>query len=109
MLSEENPTWIQEILQRLRSDRLWALLAFVALILVNSMFNLGLDVPGAAEETSALAMAGYSTIAFILGKSIRGTVGGSLFERGLEGGVAILETHLPDVQPDASEGPSTPK
>jgi len=64
---------LQEALAKLVSDRLWAFLAFLALLIADSAYDLGLP-----EEHMTNAM--YVTMALILGKSIRGTQGGSMLQ-----------------------------
>lgn len=53
-------------LSKLNSDRLWALALFIAVIAANAAFDLGV-------EQEQLELIAYGVIAFILGKSVRGT------------------------------------
>ena len=55
---------------KLKSDRLWALLLFLALLVGNAAFDMGLSDDQIREAL-------YAVIAFILGKSVRGTIAGS--------------------------------
>ena len=56
--------------EKLNSDRLWALVAYAALLVLNAKLQLG--VP--PEQMTELL---YAVIAFVVGKSIRGTTAGS--------------------------------
>tara|TARA_Y100000034_G_C6871529_1_gene397972 strand:+ start:112 stop:366 length:255 start_codon:yes stop_codon:yes gene_type:complete len=53
-------------LSKLNSDRLWALLLFIAVVAGNASLDLGI-------EQEQLELVAYGVIAFILGKSVRGT------------------------------------
>jgi len=58
-------------MDKLKSDRLWALIAYVALVVANAKLHLGID-----EKTMTEIC--YVAGAFILGKSLRGTTTGSM-------------------------------
>ncbi len=64
---------MQEVLQKLNSDRLWALVTYFAVVVAN--VKMGLGVP--AEQMTELL---YAVVTFVVGKSLRGTVGGSMIE-----------------------------
>lgn len=60
-----------DVVEKLKSDRMWALLLYVGLLVANAKFNLGVTED---QMTEVL----YAVIAFIVGKSVRGTTAGSL-------------------------------
>ena len=81
-------------LTKLNSDRLWAVLAFAGLVVVNTYFELGIDL----EQIKQI---GYAVIALVLGKSIRGTG----IEAAAGAGIAALTTAVDGaVSPLPSEG-----
>ncbi len=79
---------------KLNSDRLWALVAFGGLVIANAQFSFGLEVIPEGAQASPLMLLAYAVIAFILGKSLRGSAGGSIaetiFERIVPGGTSLL-------------------
>ena len=87
-------------MEKLKSDRLWALLGFAALLVANAMFDLGLG----PEEIKPIM---WSVLAFILGKSVRSTTGGTLFagmaEAAVPKGLASVEAIVPDVPKEEPE------
>lgn len=94
-----NDIWtiIKDALPKIFSDRLWALLAFLVLVLVNAIFDLGLEhAPVGQDSTIVVTM--YAVVAFILGKSIRGTVGGSILKQGLDILLPAVEKVAPSVE-----------
>jgi hypothetical protein len=86
------------VLAKLKSDRLWALVAFLALLFVNASYDLGLSEK---EITNAM----WATIAFVLGKTFRSTTGGTLFGALVEAfagkGLAQIDAIVPDVEATA--------
>lgn len=59
--------------EKFNSDRLWALAGYAAVLMANAYLALGIP----EEQLTELL---YAVIAFILGKSIRGTTGGSFVQ-----------------------------
>lgn len=95
---------MKDVKTKLKSDRLWAALGFVGLLVVNAMFDLGITEN---QMTDVL----WVTITFIAGKSLRSTTGGTVFGALLEGfagrGLEAIEAVVPDVEaPKDPEGPS---
>ena len=94
-------------LSKLNSDRLWAMLAFLCLIVANAAFGLGLEVVGDGADYSPLTMAGITVATFILGKSVRGTGAENVIATAvstLSGAAGKAIEALPD---DADEGHSS--
>jgi hypothetical protein len=60
-------------MSKLNSDRLWALLAFGAVVVANAKLQLGID----QAQMEALL---YAVIAFIVGKSWRSSAPGAVIE-----------------------------
>lgn len=85
---------LDTIKEKVVSDRLWALLAFVGLVFANQLLGLGVTDEQITEVL-------YATLAFILGKSLRGTVGGKVLEGALVPGLSAVKKIKPVV--DAPE------
>lgn len=85
---------MNDILTKLKSDRLWVLLAYATLIIVNAAFNLGVT----EEQLTLLA---FAVITFIAGKSWRATGIGAAIEAITPAVVKtanrIAEEKIPDV------------
>lgn len=69
---------LETTLDKLNSDRLWVALGYFAVLVANAKLNLGLT-------DDLLVAASYVAVAFILGKSLRGTAAGKLLEGVIEG------------------------
>lgn len=89
---------MEDVTAKFKSDRLWALLGFLALLVSNAMFDIGLTED---QMTDAL----WATIAFIGGKSLRSTTGGTIFDGAISmfagRGLASIEAIVPDVPEDS--------
>ena len=88
---------VSEMLGKLKSDRLWAALGFVVLVLVNAKFH------WIADEQIKQVM--WVAISFVLGKSIRGTPIGDAIES-VAGG--LLKTTTKVETKVQSTGPRDP-
>lgn len=75
---------IQEIKTKLISDRLWVLLLYVVLVFANQWLALG--VPD-EQLTEVL----WAVLAFILGKSLRGTGVGNILAGLIPGGLKAVQ------------------
>ena len=79
-------------LSKLNSDRLWALLLFIAVIAANAVFDMGIT-------QEKLELLSYAVIAFILGKSVRGTGMQSVIDL-VVGGLSQAAKAIPEVPAD---------
>jgi len=84
-------------LSKFKSDRLWALILFIGVIAANASFDMGIN----QEQLELIA---YGVVAFILGKSVRGTGVQSVIDL-VVGGLAQGAKAIPEVPKD--EGPGT--
>lgn len=76
---------LKELLpEKLNSDRLWALGAYIALLIANAQLGLGI----AEEQMTQLC---YAVIAFVLGKSIRGTSTEGLVQKLVPAAMKVAE------------------
>ena len=71
---------MDDMKKKLQSDRLWMAAAFLILVALNAQMAWGLEMVPEGATSSPLALAAYVAIAFVLGKSVRGTVAGSFLE-----------------------------
>jgi len=94
---------MSDVFGKLKSDRLWILAIYAVVVILNAVMPDTLEIP--IEQMTEL---GYAVIAFILGKSIRGTVGGSMFEGGLNAIVGTLSSEAGKRLPGQSEEATDP-
>ena len=99
---------MSEFLSRIKSSRLWALLLFIALVVLNAMFDLNLEVSQDPNVSSPLIMVLWATLGFIGLNTIRGTGSGALIEQGVTAGANWLEKRLPKIGPDPEPDPVLP-
>lgn len=94
------------IVEKLKSDRLWALLLLLVLVLLNTLLGLNLEAVPAGATLSPLSEVALAVGTFILGKSIRGTVGGSMFTSMVDAfGKAAVHEIRPIPQNDTEGSP----
>jgi hypothetical protein len=86
---------MKDIIPKLTSDRLWALIAYFIIVIANAKLNLGLDEKTMTEIT-------YVAGAFILGKSLRGTSAGGILSAMIPG-VAGQLLEVADDKPGKGE------
>lgn len=89
---------MKDALKKFNSDRLWVVLGYLALVFANTWWEVGIP-----DATMTEIM--YVVIAFVLGKSLRGTVGGSLLETGQDALTEIIEVKRYEAQADKAEDP----
>lgn len=90
---------MSDVFERLKSSRLWALLLFVGLILVNAMMEIGLS-----EEEIRSAM--WATLGYIGFDTMRGTVVGGLIEQGVLAISSMAKDKLPAIETIEDDGTS---
>lgn len=81
---------MKEVMAKFKSDRLWAALLFVTLLISNAAFNIGIS-------DDQLKQVMWVTISFIAGKSIRGSMAGGVIDLLAPQAFATLEAVVPDV------------
>tara|TARA_Y100000296_G_scaffold85151_1_gene120339 strand:+ start:771 stop:1043 length:273 start_codon:yes stop_codon:yes gene_type:complete len=84
---------MDKLLAEVKSSRVWALVIYIGLIVANAAFDLQID-PEALGEVALVVGA------FILGKSIRDSLAGSML-KGLVGqAMDLADKHVPNITED---------
>ena len=96
MSIEVKTSLIHELIAKVVSDRLWALVLYIALVLANASFQLQIS----EEQMTEIA---YIVGGFIAGKTIRGTVVGTGVATALGAVLPLLERKVPKIPAEARE------
>lgn len=79
---------LKDILEKLKSDRLWAAVAFIGLVIANSRWHF------MTEEQLQDTM--WVTVTFIVGKSLRATGVGGIIDKLVPGLFGSIDQLVPD-------------